>query len=170
MVWSDAGVTAPLRERFDRAAAEFPERVRQMDELQHEDEHCLLRLWSASHARPEHVQRSDRPPALLAFVGNPTVVGESAASWPALLQDPLNRGVLAVETVWPPFWAFLRDQAADTLTIVADRCALLHLYLREDPGGTVWASTSAFALRSLGADFDLEAATEWATAGHFITR
>ena len=169
MVWSDAGVTAPLRERFDRAAAEFPERVRQMDELQHEDEHCLLRLWSASHARPEHVQRSDRPPGLLAFVGNPTVVGESAASWPALLQDALNRGALGVETVWPPFCAFLRDQAADALTIVADRSALLHLYLREDPGGTVWASTSAFALASLGADFDLEAATEWATAGHFIT-
>src|ERR1044072_48051 len=107
MVWSDAGVTAPLRERFDRAAAEFPERVRQMDELQHEDEHCLLRLLSACHARPEHVQPSDRPPALLAFVGNPTVVGESAASWPALLQDALNRGGRAARTVWRRFGAFL---------------------------------------------------------------
>jgi hypothetical protein len=169
MVWSDAGVTAPLRESFDRAAAELPARLRQMDELRHEDEHCLLRLWSASHARTEHIQRSERPAALLAFVGNPTVVGETAASWAALLQDALNRGASAVEAVWPPFCAFLRDEAADTLTIVVDRSALLHLYLREDPGGTVWASTSAFALASLGADFDLEAATEWATAGHFIT-
>lgn len=169
MLWSDTGVTAPLRETFERAAAEFPERVRQMDELQHEDEHCLLRLWSASHARSVHVQRSDRPPALLAFVGNPTVVGESAATWPALLQDSLNRGAAAFEAVWPPFCAFFRDRGADTLTIVADRSALQHLYLREDPGGTVWASTSAFSLASLGADFDVEAATEWATAGHFIT-
>ena len=169
MLWSDAGVTARLRERFDRAAAELPERVRQMDELQHEDEHCLLRLWSASHARPDHVQRRDRPPAMMAFVGNPTLVGESAATWPALLQDALNRGASAFEGVWPPFCAFLRDQGADTMTILADRSALLHLYLREDPGGTVWASTSASSLASLGADFDLEAATEWATAGHFIT-
>ena len=169
MVWSDAGVTASLRESFDHAAAEFPERVRQMDELQHEDEHCLLRLWSASHARPVHVQRSGSPPALLAFVGNPTLVGESAASWSALLQDSLDRGASALDAVWPPFCAFLRDERANTLTIVADRSALLHVYLREDPHGTVWASTSAFSLASLGADFDLEAATEWATAGHFIT-
>ena len=169
MVWSDAGVTAPLRESFDRAATELPERVRQMDELQHEDEHCLLRLWSASHARPEHVQRSDRPAVLLAFVGNPTLVRESDASWPSLLQESLKRGASAFEAVWPPFCAFLRDQEANTLTIVTDRSALLHLYFREDPDGTVWASTSAFALASLGADFDLEAATEWATAGHFIT-
>src|SRR4029079_885143 len=103
MVWSDAGVTAPLRESFDRAAAELPARLRQMDELRHEDEHCLLRLWSASHARTEHIQRSERPAALLGFVGNPTVVGETAASWAALLQDALNRGASAVEAVWPPF-------------------------------------------------------------------
>ena len=150
-------------------ASEFPERVRQMDEVQHEDERCLLRLWTASHARPEHVQRVDRPPAMLAFVGNPTLVGESAASWPALLKDSLNRGAPALDAVWPPFCAFLRDLAADTLTIVADRSALQHLYIRQDPRGTVWASTSAFALASLGAEFDVEAATEWATAGHFIT-
>ena len=169
MVWSDDGIGASVRESFERATAELPERVREMDEFHHEDEHCLLRLWSASHARPEHVQRIDRPPAMLAFVGNPTLVRESAASWPALLKDSLNRGASALESVWPPFCAFLRDQAADTLTIVADRSALQHLYLREDPGGTLWASTSAFSLASLGAEFDLEAATEWATAGHFIT-
>lgn len=169
MVWSDDGIGAALRESFDRVAAELPERVRQMDEFQHEDERCLLRLWSASHARPEHVQRVDRPSAMLAFVGNPTLVRESAASWPALLKDSLNRGAAALDAVWPPFCAFLHDLAADTLTIVADRSALQHLYLREDPRGTVWASTSAFSLASLGAEFDLEAATEWATAGHFIT-
>ena len=154
MVWSDDGIGASLRESFDRVAAELPERVRQMDEFQHEDERCLLRLWSASHARPEHVQRVDRPPAMLAFVGNPTLVGESAASWPALLKDSLNRGAPALDAVWPPFCAFLRDLAADTLTIVADRSALQHLYIRQDPRGTVWASTSAFALASLGAEFD----------------
>ncbi len=169
MVWSEDGIGSSVRESFDRAAAELPERVRQMDEFQHEDEHCLLRLWSASHARPEHVQRLDRPSAMLAFVGNPTLVGESAASWPALLKDSLVRGAPALDAVWPPFCAFLRDLAADTLTIAADRSALQHLYIREDPGGTVWASTSAFALASLGAELDLEAATEWATAGHFIT-
>ena len=91
MVWSDDGIGASLRESFDRAAAELPERVRQMDEFRHEDERCLLRLWSASHARPEHVQRVDEPSALLAFVGNPTLVGESDATWPALLKDSLNR-------------------------------------------------------------------------------
>ena len=146
MVWSEDGIGSSLRESFDRAAAELPERVRQMDEFQHEDEHCLLRLWSASHARPEHVQRLDRPSAMLAFVGNPTLVGESAASWPALLKDSLIRGAPALDAVWPPFCAFLRDLAADTLTIVADRSALQHLYIREDPGGTVWASTSAFCV------------------------
>lgn len=169
MVWCDDGIGASLRESFDRAAAELPARVREMDEFQHEDERCRLRLWSASHARPEHVQPVNRPPALLAFVGNPTLVGESAASWPALLKDSLDRGASALDAVWPPFCAFLRDLAADTLTIVADRGALQHLYIREDPRGTVWASTSAFALASLGAEFDVDAATEWVTAGHFIT-
>jgi hypothetical protein len=169
MVWSDAGVTAPVRESFDQAAATLPARVREMDGFQHEDERCLLRLWSASHARPEHVQRIDRPPAMLAFVGNPTLARESAASWPSLLTESLDRGAPALETVWPPFCAFLRDLAADTLTIAVDRSALQHLYIRQGPDGTVWASTSAFALASLGVEFDLEAATEWATAGHFIT-
>jgi hypothetical protein len=44
LVWPDDGIAASLRESFDRVAAELPERVRQIDKFQHEDERCLLRL------------------------------------------------------------------------------------------------------------------------------
>jgi len=50
---------------------------------------------------------------MLAVSGNPTLVGESASSWPALLKDSLNRGASALDAVWPSFGAFLRDLRSD---------------------------------------------------------
>ena len=55
MVWPDDRIAASLRESFDRMAAELPERVRQMDEFQHEDERCLLRLWRADRSALQHL-------------------------------------------------------------------------------------------------------------------
>jgi len=168
LVWSEQGIDPELRHAFERAAAEQPQRVRAMDELRYEDAHCLIRLWSGPHARADHVQGVDESnQVLLAFIGNPTL--RDGAGWRDLLTECASTGAGCLERVWPPFGAFLRDGAIDALTIAADRSGLQQIYVREGPHGSVWASTSAFALATLGATLDVEAAVEWATAGHFLT-
>jgi len=169
IVWSDEGVDAQLRNAFERAVEQLPRRVQDMEQVAYEDRRCLLRLWAAPHARAEHVMRLDEPSVFLAFVGNPVIAGETPESWDTLLQDCVARGADALTRVWPPFAAFLRDERRDSLAVVADRSALHHVYVREGPRGSRWASTSAFALASLGPELDLAGAMEWATAGHFLT-
>jgi hypothetical protein len=168
LVWCPEGVDASVRQDFERASGELPERVRRMDAVEYADERSLCRFWSAPHTPADHVQRCEEPPALLAFVGNP-VVAEGPLNWPMLLTDCVERGPLALTRIWPAFCAFFRDGARDTLAIVADRAGLLHVYVRDGPRGSVWASTSAFALAALGAELDVDATVEWTTAGHFIS-
>jgi hypothetical protein len=55
------------------------------------------------------------------------------------------------------------------LTVAVDRCGLQHVYVREQPDGSVWIGSSALALAALGATPDHDAAAEWLAAGHFVS-
>src|SRR5688500_505419 len=131
-----------------------------------------LRTWShpAAISGPPAVDRATG--SWLAVLGNPTRADLAAAAdiQQRLLTEALDDldGLLA--SLSPPWALVFADRRTGAVHVAADACGLQHLYLREEPDGTAWVSSSLLALGEvLGGTLDHDAAAEWLTGGHFMS-
>lgn len=181
LAFAPQGLDARHAAAFDRVAGAFPRRVRRMqfhDEPLHaaSDQRppILMRTWTHAAAVGGAPARDAATESWLTVLGNPTradlagLAPEAVA--PALLREALT-SIDVVDTLSPPFAVVFCDRRAGSLWVSIDQCGLQHLYVREDPDGAVWVSSSLLALAQvLGATIDAEAVAEWLAAGSFVSQ
>jgi hypothetical protein len=169
VVFRARGVDAELAATFERAAAAFPPEVRAMASDRLATDTARVQVWTHPSALGHGVERR-ADGAWAAVVGNPTrpdLASVPAAEIPARV---LAAGAAGLDTLSPP-WAVALGEPDGSVLLAADRCGLQHVYVREQPDGTVWASSSLFALTdALGATVDEDAVAEWLAVGHFISQ
>jgi asparagine synthase (glutamine-hydrolysing) len=164
LVHRPAGRDDALDAAFERVAAAFPATVRDMAADDYADGAVRVRTWTHDSAVGRGIERQGD--AWAAVLGNPTRAGlPGPAEIPARI---LADGPGGLDSLSPPFAVAMTDGAG--VRVAVDRCGLQHLYVRAQPDGTTWISSSLLALAdALGGTLDADAAAEWLAVGHFIS-
>lgn len=169
VMWCRDGVDAAHGERFERVAGAFPRAVRAMPSEELSGERYRVRTWSHPAAFAGEPATDPQAGSWLAACGNPSRpgLGDGDGALGRLLAECSADLEGTVGTLSPPF--VLVHGEPDQIHVAVDRCGLQHLYVREDPDGTVMLASSSLALAALGCTLDADAAAEWLGAGHFVS-
>ena len=165
------GPDAPV---FDRIAACFPRRVREMSRSDESGGSARVGVWSHSHSPSRGLARDEGTASFLAVIGNPSGHGLTSADGDALPAELLKRCLVDVGSTFdamsPPYAAVFYDGRDGTAHVLVDRLGFQHVYLRQGDDGSAWISSSGLALAAgLPSTVDPHHVAEWLAMGHFMS-